>query len=69
MGIGIISFNKRCCVTIVADHVVGSPSEGVADRITRKVERRFRQYLEVANDILDSAQKKKKRRDSTAATS
>ncbi|CEH14645.1 hypothetical protein CBOM_02472 [Ceraceosorus bombacis] len=67
LGIGIISFNKRCCVTIVADHVVGCPSEGVADRITHKVERRFTQYLEVARDILNSAEKKKKRRESNAA--
>ena len=44
-----------CCEGSLANplpsHVKGAPSEGVAHRITAKVERRFQQYLEVAEDI------------------
>jgi hypothetical protein len=44
-----------CCEGFLANplpsHVKGAPSEGVAHRITAKVERRFQQYLEVAEDV------------------
>lgn len=53
LGIGIISYADGICITIAADHVEGSPSDGVARRLTEKFSIRWKQYCQVADDILE----------------
>lgn len=52
LGIGIISYADGICITIAADNVPGSPSEGVAHRLTNKFAARWQQYMDTADEIL-----------------
>lgn len=61
LGIGIISYAESVCITIAADHVKGRYSEGVAHRLTDKFEKRWKQYIEVADEILNRSEKSKER--------
>lgn len=51
LGIGIISYAGSICISVSADHVRGS--EGVARRLTAKFEKRWSQYLEAAEQVLE----------------
>lgn len=62
LGIGIISYAESVCITIAADHVKGRYSEGVARRLTDKFEQRWKQYLQVADEILQRSDKAKERK-------
>jgi capsular polysaccharide biosynthesis protein len=61
LGIGIISYAESVCITIAADHVKGKHSEGVAHRLTDKFEQRWKQYIQVADEILARSEKSKQR--------
>ncbi|CAO1635549.1 unnamed protein product [Parajaminaea phylloscopi] len=50
IGIGIISYQESVAVTICADDV--EESHGVARRLSRAFEKRWAEYLRVANDVL-----------------
>ncbi|UZJ57086.1 hypothetical protein CBS101457_006406 [Exobasidium rhododendri] len=62
LGIGIISYAEGVCITIAADHVRGRYSEGVAHRLTDKFEQRWKQYIQIADEVLERSEKSKQRR-------
>lgn len=60
LGIGVISYQENVSVTFCADKVAGS--EGVARRLSRGFEVRFRDYVAAAEKVLADQEEQKKKR-------
>ncbi|CAO1613686.1 unnamed protein product [Sympodiomycopsis kandeliae] len=58
LGIGVITYENSVSVTICADKVQGS--EGVAKRLKKRFEDRWREYVRIADSILEAEQRKDK---------
>ncbi|PWN48994.1 hypothetical protein IE53DRAFT_388802 [Violaceomyces palustris] len=52
LGIGICTYGEQVSISISADRVKGTDSEGVATRLTRNFDKRWKEYLESSDIVL-----------------